>query len=1243
MDGTREDILADIDKWCGDLEASDNILWLSGFPGVGKSAIARKLVTKLKSSHRLGSSFFFQRELATVQTPVALWRTIAFDLASQYPSARSVITTKLMDDEMDLPTAGAGELFRSFVEEPLKHSTDIPSGRLPVIVIDALDECGGFDGSRSKYRTILLQVMKAWTSLPPQFKLIVTSRPEDDIFRTLSPVSYPIELPSGPKVSASASRDIFLFLTYEFAGIANKYPDSLSSAWPGEEAIGECTKRSAGLFIYADTLIKFVEDGQPMEQLQRTLLETVDYGNLTYLYRQILAVAFKDPSTTVSETFKNVTGTVILARTPLHRKDLIDLLGIEPISLDHICRGLRSVLDTDGLLRFSHQSFVDFLMNSDGCVPSFLFNKANQSRYLILACLRVLTKELRFNICNLETSHTIHDDIPDLELRVQEAIPAHLQYACRFWMDHIQTCDFEVRIAQEVDEFMTNRFLNWLEVMSLLQKVNSITRGLTAVIAWSKVSVCSNGVYPYFKNSIQAHRDDIADFMTDAMKFVAAFATPIIQSVPHIYLSAIPFAPKRSKIAETFRLKQTRMLSIVDGKPTNWPAIQNILHGHSRAASSVSFSPDGKYCVSGSHDKTIRLWDAETGDAIFNPLVGHSSDVNSVAFSPNGKRIVSGSNDKTIRFWDAETGDAIFQPLAAHSRSVRCVAFSPDGKHVVSGSHDKTICIWNAETGDAIIKPPQRHFGTVRSVAFSPNGKYIVSGSDDSDVRLWNAETGNSISKPLQGHSGYVNSVTFSPDGKCIASGSNDMTIRLWDAETGDTISKPLEGHSGYVNSVAFSPDGQCIVSGSRDKTIRLWDVQTGDAISRPLEGHHGAVSSVAFLSDGKRIVSCSHDRTVRLWYAETHDAISEPLEGHYSPVSSVAFSPNGQCIVSASDDQTIRVWDAETGDAISKPFVGHSGHILSVAFSPDGRYIVSGSCDKTVRLWNTVTGDAISKPFEGHSGDVISAVFSPDGKRIVSGSCDKTIRLWDTETGDPISKPFEGHSNFVYSVAFSPDGQCIASGSLDKTIRLWDAGTGDPMFKPLEGHSSYVICVAFSPNGKYIVSGSGDKTIRLWNVETGDAASNPLEGHSGTVNCALFLPDGQHIVSCSEDRTIRFWDAETGNASARPLEGHSNSVRSLALSPNGRRIVSGSNDNTVRLWDGDGTYKPCLTDNLRLLSSGWVVNLCSERLFWVPPWNRATLCLGRNSVAISREGASTKLDTSQFVHGRAWQQCMTG
>ena len=478
-----------IDEWCDDLDASSNILWIRGFPGVGKSAIARKLASKLKSSHRLGSSFFFQRELATKQTPVNFWRTVAFDLSCEYPSARSAIVAKLKDNEIDLENTDAKELFRSIVEDPLKQSSDIPRGRLPVVVIDAVDECGGLDGSRSKHRTILLEGIKAWTRLGLRFKLVVTSRPEDDISRALSAISKHVELGSGKSVSLSSSRDIHSFLCQEFARIASKYQGSLSPTWPGIEAIECFTKRSAGLFIYADTLIKFVDEGEPDEQIESILSGTLHHGSITELYRQVLDVSFKNPSAMVLEGFRKVTGTIILAKIPLGRQDILHLLDMKPVALDHICSGLRSVLGSGDPLRFIHQSFVDFLMDPDGCHPSFLFSTAIQSRILLLGSLRVMKSELKFNICKVETSYITHDEIPDLKKRVDQNISMHLQYACRFWTDHIHKCDFDEQIASEVEDFMENIFLYWLEVMSLVREVNRVTQGLRLVVTWSKVRV----------------------------------------------------------------------------------------------------------------------------------------------------------------------------------------------------------------------------------------------------------------------------------------------------------------------------------------------------------------------------------------------------------------------------------------------------------------------------------------------------------------------------------------------------------------------------------------------------------------------------------------------------------------------------------------------------------------------------------------------------------------------------------
>ncbi len=132
---------------------------------------------------------------------------------------------------------------------------------------------------------------------------------------------------------------------------------------------------------------------------------------------------------------------------------------------------------------------------------------------------------------------------------------------------------------------------------------------------------------------------------------------------------------------------------------------QNKLTGHSDTVWSVAYSPDGQRIVSGSGDKTIRIWDAKTGQPIGKPLTGHEDAVLLVAYSPDGQRIVSGSGDKTIRIWDANTGQPIGKPLTGHSDAVASVAYSPDGRRIVSGSVDKTIRIWDAKTGQPIGKP----------------------------------------------------------------------------------------------------------------------------------------------------------------------------------------------------------------------------------------------------------------------------------------------------------------------------------------------------------------------------------------------------------------------------------------------------------------------------------------------------------------------------------------------------------
>jgi WD40 repeat protein len=359
---------------------------------------------------------------------------------------------------------------------------------------------------------------------------------------------------------------------------------------------------------------------------------------------------------------------------------------------------------------------------------------------------------------------------------------------------------------------------------------------------------------------------------------------------------------------------------------------------------SAAFSPDGKFIVTGSEDRTARIWDASTGQPL-RTLEGHESDITSAAFSPDGRFIVTGSGDNTARIWDATTGEPL-RTLQGHEEAVLYAAFSPDGKFIVTGSVDSTAWIWDATTGQT-LHTLQGHERLVTSAAFSPDGKWIVTGSHDNTARIWDASTGQPL-RTLQGHESGVTSAAFSPDGKFIVTGSYDRTALIWHAATGQPL-RTLQGHEKMVASTAFSPDGRFIVTGSGDNTARIWDATTGQPL-RTLQGHEQPVASTAFSPDGKFIVTGSWDRTARIWDATTGQPL-RTLQGHESWVNSAAFSPDGKFIVTGSVDNTARIWDAETGQPL-RTLQGHEGGVASAAFSPDGKFIVTGSRDSTARIW---------------------------------------------------------------------------------------------------------------------------------------------------------------------------------------------------------------------------------------------------------------------------------------------------
>jgi WD40 repeat protein len=610
-------------------------------------------------------------------------------------------------------------------------------------------------------------------------------------------------------------------------------------------------------------------------------------------------------------------------------------------------------------------------------------------------------------------------------------------------------------------------------------------------------------------------------------------------------------------------IKMKTILALLFLLVAGWLAAQGprlvVPIGHTQGTTSVAFSPDGKYVLTGSYDNTAKLWSID-GQEI-RSFTGHTSAVTSVAFSSNGRQILTGSKDNMAKLWSID-GQEI-RSFPGHADAVTSVAFSSNGRQILTGSEDNMAKLWSID-GQEIRSFPG-HADAVLAVAFSPDDRQILTGSYDKTVKLWSID-GQEI-RSFPGHAEAVLAVAFSSGGRQILTGSLDKTAKLWSIN-GQEI-RSFVGHANAVCAVAFSPNGRQVLTGSYDKTAKLWSIN-GQEI-RSFVGHASAVRSVAFSSDGRQILSGSLDKTAKLWSIDGQEIRS--FVGHADVLCAVAFSLDGRQILSGSSDKTVKLWSID-GQEIHT-FSGHDIADKAVTFSPDGRQILTGSYDKTAKLWS-INGQEI-RSFVGHSEAVLAVAFSPDGRQILTGSRDKTAKLWSID-GQEI-RSFAGHANGVCAVAFSPDGRQIITGSGDKTAKLWSIDGQE--IRSFVGHAEAVLAVAFSPScpddpvgGRQILTGSNDKMAKLWSIDGQEIRS--FDGHAEAVLAVAFSPDGRQILTGSYDQMAKLWSID--GQEIRSFAGHANVVISVAFSPDSRQVLIGSLDKTANLWSIDGQELATLT-----------------------------------------------------------------
>jgi len=490
LKGTRERVLNEIESWTKDFDNSP-VFWLNGLAGTGKSTIARTVSERIFADGLLGASFFCSRDFQDKSDLQLIFPTLAFQLAHKYQEFRSVLVPLLQSDP-DVVYESLYNQMRKLIVEPLR-SVDVPT----VIVIDALDECVD-----DEPQSAILSVMGRLVEEIPNVKLFITGRPEPrinsgfrlELLRPLTDVFVLHEVQS-----SLINNDIRLFLNHELSGLALR---RRIDGWPTDEHVELLCQRAAGFFIYAVATVKFLDsDTYPPKQRLDAIVNipecTVPEGKarlnskmtLDSLYSSVLQMAFSEKDPEVYPKVRSTIGAVVLLVNPLPPSGIAEVTGLDPEQVILLLTLVQSLLtldeDFNQPVKPFHKSFPDFITDPSRCLDTrFCIHPKDIHLELARNCMRLMSNGLEENILSLP-DYALNSEVEDLQKRIKDRISVGLEYACRSWHIHLTRTGGDVSsIVSDLRFFLEEKFLAWLEVVSVLGTVREAVVGLEKLVPW---------------------------------------------------------------------------------------------------------------------------------------------------------------------------------------------------------------------------------------------------------------------------------------------------------------------------------------------------------------------------------------------------------------------------------------------------------------------------------------------------------------------------------------------------------------------------------------------------------------------------------------------------------------------------------------------------------------------------------------------------------------------------------------
>ena len=500
MPDTRTDVIESLVSFALSEESSPRLFLLSGVAGSGKSAVATSVANSLHQRRSLSGSFFFKRDVEKLRIPANLIHAVAYSIAQQYKPYMDVLMNTLKSNPA-IEDAALSLQFDALLKGPLNEisntsSTNLahPSSNQPCVtfIVDALDECDD--------PQLVSSYLVELVGLAPWLKVIVTCRPLDDIEADLCSSGNMTYL---NLFTVDASEDILKFTRSRFApgGLLHRLQSRVT-----EEEIQALADKSHGLFIWIKTVLSYIAslsfDGVKVKEMRSILSSSTAASpekGVDQLYLRVLRMA--GDSSDSQDAVKNFVGFIcatsrnkplpcdgLHAFVPTSDSDIF----ATPEDIDDLRRKLAAVIfmdpDTDAL-RVCHPSFLDFIA-SQARSQEFWTDSEVLDTMMAQRCFAIMTSGLKFNICGLESSRQRNDEIPDLQRRISE----ELQYSAVYWLDHLSRSsgssnDAKLKVAYE---FLYHaRLFYWLEVLSVVSKVNVAAQILQELVVMSKVCSCT--------------------------------------------------------------------------------------------------------------------------------------------------------------------------------------------------------------------------------------------------------------------------------------------------------------------------------------------------------------------------------------------------------------------------------------------------------------------------------------------------------------------------------------------------------------------------------------------------------------------------------------------------------------------------------------------------------------------------------------------------------------------------------